>query len=458
MAIESGSSGGSVGSGGASTASPSTGGGGATTAQIGSRGPIRGDTRAPAGTFDTYRKMRASPTVAIARAVAMSAIKAADWTYEGKDGVPDDRIAFIREELERHKRKLLNEGLRSLDYGFQTVVIDWSIDNAGRSVVGRLSPKLPEDVTIQVYEHTRDFAGIKVKGGQSFEPDQVCLFTYDAEADGLYGRSRMENIREFAWKPGQTLVGRIGNYVDKTAGIIPMVTYPEGEARDANGQVKSNFEIAVKILEMMTSGKGIAMPNTFPQWAEDLIRNGGDPEQLASWKISFVETGSGHGAEFLSLLQHFESLQMRGWLVPERTAIEGSRGTLAEAEQHADVALSVAQEDAEWIAEQVNHQVVNPLLIQNYGNAAKDSVRIKVSPIVSEGKAFIREMVKTILTNPANIDTFEAVADLDAMMDQAGVPKVQQVVDANEPALPATKDTGKKLARFLRKAMGDRED
>jgi len=452
MAIEIGG-GGTPSGGGIGSPSSASPGGVSGIATHNARVSLKGDSKAAAGTYETYRQMRSSPTVAIARAVATSAIKAAQWSYESEEGTPDEITSFVREEMETHRRKLLNDGLRSLDYGFQPVVIEWGISTEGRKVVTRLAPKLPDDVTIEVYANTREFAGIKVvKDGKTtvYDADEVVLFVYDAEADGMYGRSRMENIREHAWMPWRNLVKRIGNYVDKTAGIVPMVEYPEGESMDANGTKRSNFEIAAAILKQVSSGAGVAMPKDFSPWANDLLNKGANPADLMSWSIKFLDTKPGPGSEFLALSQHFESLQMRGWLVPERTAIEGSRGTLAEAEQHADVALAVAQEDADWIAEQVTNQVVRKLIRDNFGSAWEKSVRITAAPIVSDSKAFIRQIVSAVFTNPNNVDLLSSMLDFDAMIDQSNLPKAKQVVevtDTGTPPVPST--TAAKLARFI---------
>ena len=50
-------------------------------------------------TYATYRLIRKQPTVAFVRAMSMAPIVASTWSFKAKDGVPDDWVKFIDEEI-----------------------------------------------------------------------------------------------------------------------------------------------------------------------------------------------------------------------------------------------------------------------------------------------------------------------------------------------------------------------
>ena len=395
------------------------------------RGIFDGIGMCPAGTYDVYRKMRECPTIAMARAAAMGPIKAASHSFEAEDGTPDDAVTFVQSTVDPLWRGLVSTMLTALDYGWASLEKVWGFDYDGRTVYTKLKPLLPDRTEIQVAD-SGALLGVK-QGEVVLGTDKCVVFTYDMEGTDHYGRARHENIREHAWKPWLDTMRKHTMYVAKSAGIIPMVQYPQGEARDDSGSAKNTFDIAKKILESLGSGHGVAMPWELQPWAEQLLARGVDAEQLMAWKISFLEAKSGHGAEFQDALRYFDSLMMRGWLVPERVALEGQHGTKAESESHADVSVMVAQDTLAEIVAEINRQVVDPLLVQNFGEGMRGKVYAVPSPITTDERDFFRKLVMAILTQPGNLDTFITSVDVDALYDATGVPKSQEIVTLVPP-------------------------
>ena len=71
----------------------------------------------------------------------------------------------------------------------------------------------------------------------------------------------------------------------------------------------------------------------------------------------------------------------RSILIPERSIQEGQHGTLAEAEAHGDVALAMCELADETIVDAVNEQLVEKILLVNYGDEAVGKVRICRVPL-----------------------------------------------------------------------------
>jgi hypothetical protein len=380
------------------------------------------------GTFETYRRMRGNPTIALARMVATAPIRTASWSVEARDDADDNMVALVQDNLQQLWPQLIKDVLFALDYGFSPFEKVWVVKD-GKLVYKKLKPLLVDNTKILV-DINGGFAGFR-QDALDLVPEKCFLFTHDGEAGDLYGRSRHENIRKDAWMPWIDTAEKRKAYIKKVAGTVPMVEYPEGVSRDATGQELSNFEIAKKILASLGVGDGVAMPNVFAKYAGDLAKSGIDINQLKAWQISFLETKGSQSSGMTEVMRHCESLIMRGWLVPERTAIEGQYGTKAEAGEHAEIALILADLLLQDIISVVNAYLVNPLLYYNWGESAKGLVYIKKSGLAPELKLFFRDIIKTVLTAPSNVDLFLGMVDVDALLDNTEIPKVAEVIDAN---------------------------
>ena len=397
-------------------------------------GHLPGFATPPAGLFGTYRRMRSNPTIALARFVATAPVRSADWSFEVEDGVPDERLEFVKTAIDPLRSRLVRDMLFALDYGFQAFEKVWTVRD-GRLVYERIKPLAPDsDATgsrteIMVDEHGQ-FAGIRQgKVMLDAKAQKVMLFTHDEEAGDLYGRSRHENVREKAWWPWDQTMERTGKYVTKVSGAIPIVRYPEGDGKNVDGSAKSNFDLAKELLAALGKLHGVAMPKALAPWAEDLARGGFSIDDLSAWSIDFLESKGQHGGDLTDLMRYFDSLMMRGWLVPERAAIEGQQGTKAEAAVHGDIVLAGGELLLEDVQGVINRQVVDPLLVVNFGEQARGTVKMMPAPLIDEKAALIRRMVEKVLGEPGNLDLLLEVADLDSMLDQTAIPKLDETID-----------------------------
>jgi len=187
---------------------------------------------------------------------------------------------------------------------------------------------------------------------------------------------------------------KLETFQSKAAGVLPIVTYPEGDGVDKSGAPEPNWRKADAVLTSLGRAAGIAVPNRLAPWAEDVIRGGGDVKELMAWKVQFLEAAAGHGAEFIAVLSYDDKLLVRGMLAPERAILEGQYGTKAEAETHGDVGISVADQTLHEIVSQINDQGVNDVLRTNFGEGQVGKVYLKASPIIDEAKSMIRDIVK----------------------------------------------------------------
>jgi len=386
---------------------------------------------APAGYFSVYRKMRTNPTIALARTIAFAPIKSSNYAIRADDDVDEGVKEFIEKQVDGFWPQLIENVLYSLDFGFQSFEKVWKIsvfDGSLRYVYQKIKPLTPDNIMINVDQKYGTFRGIK-QNEVTLGPEKCFHYIYDGEPGNYYGRSRHENIREHAWFPWIEMSKQELRYASKVAGVLPLVKYPVGESRDITGSEKSNFDIATAILDSLGRGKGIVMPQEIVSWAQDLARQGIDPEQFAAWKISFLEPKGTHGRSFIDMMRHRESLMLRGWIIPERAATEGQYGTKAEASTHGDLVLTMSDLVLQDILRNINWYLINPLLIYNFGINMENKVWMEKAGLDHSVLAFFRDLISKVLSAPSNIDLFQQWLDVDAMVEMAGLPKSKEVLN-----------------------------
>jgi hypothetical protein len=385
-----------------------------------------------ARSYSVYREMRENPTVALARIVATAPIRQAEWTVSGDNGAKDEWIEFIDTQFKRIWNRLIKAHLYALDYGWAPFEVIWRTDR-GKWEIGSMKHLLVDITDIQIDEYN-GFAGLK-QNDVELDIMKSYLFTHDGEAGNLYGRSRHENIRSTAYRDWKGVSKRAEQFFGKIAGVVPICQYPEGKSQDETGSEIDNFEHARKILANLGKGNGVAMPDVFSKYADEFARAGVDISKLQAWKLDFLADPGSHGTEFVDKLKHSESLMMRGWLVPERVALEGSHGTLAESGQHTDTALMVADMLMQDIVDSINDGLVNKLLTVNFGDSAVDTVKIEQSGISSADKSYFRALVDRLFSQSITPDFVVEVVELDQLLDMAGVPKQKDKIKY-KPAVP----------------------
>jgi hypothetical protein len=388
----------------------------------------------PPGTYATYRRIRSDPTVALALAATTMPVQFAPWVYEAKDEVPDEWVEFAQSMLDPLRWDFVQQANRRWYYGWQSFEREYEIKD-GRLVITRLKPLLP-DVTEALVNERGSLVGL-ANGKTRLSADQMVWATYDSEADDPYGRSVFENIRH-VWHDYNETLKNLGKYVIKNSGIIPVLTYPwNGKGTDGSGANADNLDLARTLLHQVTHALGIAIPNKidpiYDDVATDMLRNGAHITELLGWQIKTLDFRSGAGAEISASAKHYESLMVRGLLRPERSLLEGTNGTLAEAAVHTDTGMA--------IADMLHHE--NTFIIQrplddvmaaNFGDRARGAVTVKPGALTPAEKQYYRGFAEKVLTDPSNIDLLMAVADFDGIMDKGDVPKAAEVIDLSDVA------------------------
>ena len=374
----------------------------------------------PGGTYKTYDLMSKNPTLALARAITKVPIRTANVTLGSIEGTPEDRVEFIQSQFGSWYSRLVVDMLWALENGyspFEKVFVRMPNGLIGYEKIKWL---VPGNTTVLI-EQNGDLGGLK-QGQVIIPKSKAFVFVNEMQGANWYGISRHENVRTTAWDPWEKLSARLQQYAKKVAAIIPMISYPVGESKDANGTLVSNFKLAQANVRSLFEAEGIAIPNDLSKFADEVIRSGGDPEKWEQWKIKVLEIKGNHMGELISGMKHLESLMLRGWLVPERTATEGQFGTKAESETHGALAAMIASLTLADILIAINKDIINPLLCVNYGLEAADSVFAESKGIDPLTMSFFRVIVEKIVTDKDNVGLMLETVDFDLLVAQSGLP------------------------------------
>lgn len=426
-----------------------------------------------ARTYATYRSMRNNETVGMARIASFAPVKASPWSVEldddhdGNKDVEDDgtdpRVRLVEKTILPMRAHLLHHLRFAKDYGWQSFEKVWeprTVDGATRWVYRKVKPLLPDRTSIVVDKETGSFMGLK-QDDTTIPPEKSFVFTVDPEGGDMYGRSVYENIRQTSWRGWTDTMEKLGRMMTKIAGIIMMVEYPEGKSKDASGQTIDNYDIACAVVREVAKGHAIAMPNTLARHARTLAEKGIDVSKLKAWNFNFLETSSGHLAEMLQILTHFERLMVRGLLISERSVIEATMaGSRADSETAADLSLVIAEDLQDDIINAINKYLVNPLLVYNFGPDAADTVVVRAEKLQDESKAMLRSVMAAYLNNPNNADVVAQLLDIDKGIDTLGLPRKGNIEDAANLAddSPEEKQRLREMADALQRANAEGED
>jgi hypothetical protein len=383
---------------------------------------LAGFTATAAGTYQTYRQISANPTNALARSIVGAPIVANTWQWKkSRDDVPDEWVDFARQVLNPLRQGIVRDALRALEFGWAGFEKIWQIEN-GRRVLRRLKPLLWDCTDILVDDYGNPGGLLNRPPGTSpvvLRAGKYFLYTYDGEAANPYGRSRHENIRQ-AWSENEQIRQRLAQYMKKVSGIVVQLHYPEGTSRDAAGAERPNQWLGQQVLDSVSAGRSVMFPNGFA--SSNDLRMAYELAGKSSWQLSTLEAqGADHAPGMKLVLEYYDALIFRGWLRPERTGLESRHGSKADAETHTDTATLDSELIDRDIADAVTRDVVDELLVLNFGKRARGAVAIEPAPIENDALGVLRSVLNTLIAHGQT--TVGSQINIEALLDQLSVPR-----------------------------------
>lgn len=411
---------------------------------IGEQGELSRPQGLTASAYAKHRQMRRDPTIALARALSVAPILASSWSVESEPGAPVEMKAFISKCVMPHRMNFIRTAMFGCaDFGWQSYekVIDLNAD--GQIILKKLKPLLHDVTEILVDAETGEFVGIMQDPIYTHRhatqkiylaAEECLLVSIDVEGTNWYGEPLMKTA-EGPYDQAVEVTKAAGRYDRKIAGAHWVVYYPLGVSK-VDGTDMDNAEVAKRILARLEASGSIAVPRSIQEIVDVLSAQAATAE-ATQWKIELLNSAGGQ-TPFIERLKYLDALKMRAFGMPERSALEGQFGTKAEAESHGDFAITNMELRHQIIVQAFNEGVTNQLLRLNYGHAAMGQVYVQPAPIADRALAFVREVYKSILSDPNGFLTEVNKIDLEALKDKLSIPvRPESDISAADPEVQA---------------------
>lgn len=405
-------------------------------------------------TYYNFRRMKKNPVITIAMILANVAIKAGGWTYEERIGCDPLYKKFIDSQLKNWVGHILDQFTNARYDGFHAEEIVytrgmWQPEAEDEEaapqapmqmfMLGEMKPLDPSMTQPVVDPSSGELLGC-INYGRKLDRPNLAWFAHNAEAGDVFGQSDLSNIKR-VYKCWEDLLTKIGTDMGLATGVFFMLEYPADTIDPVtgypiklnvmpDGSLLSNYEVALKIRTDLISGIGVVVPNDMSKYAEQILTSTlgvSDMAKLASWRITFPDTRSAHGADFNTLMTLCDSYVFSGLATPPRSGLESKHGSKADSSQHTESGIIVA---SEFFISKLIRLVVQPiidiLLVQNFGEEAKGAVWAEVKPLIDEKLQFVQQILLAMVSNPnGGLQLALKAIDILGNLDKCGVESLQ---------------------------------
>lgn len=369
-----------------------------------------------------FKRMMRDPTIKLAIDIVTALLMRQPWTVDG----PDERICnFVWSQIEPYRKMIIRSAVRGMFHtGWRAFELVYDIQEniseelGTRQVLVGIKALNERFTDPLAYKDTGEFAGVdntSVSGEVVRIDEDHCIFV-SADEDGLGAlpepllRSVQETFRK--WEKCDEGAQR---YDDKVAGGFLAIGYPVGtnKVRVGNTTVdKDNVEIAELFAKSIKSaGYGLYPRKPDPETGE-FTKN--------DWTFEHVGSAGGLQPNFVTRAKYLDALKLRVCGIPERAATEGTFGTKAEAEEHADIAIMVNTERHDFILHGVNRGFTKPFCMANFGDAG--AARLILGELDPDSRTLFSSIFTTLMGDPVFADRTAARVDVEMLMDKLNIP------------------------------------
>jgi hypothetical protein len=392
--------------------------------------------------YKKVRRMRRDPTIKMARWFAAAPILGGSWSYESRDDAPPGAKGLVREVMEDLRLGLLRTSLYGwMDYGWAPYE-RWHRTHRDGSLRPVLKPLLQDLTSILVLESTGEYVGLRqdpLPGTYArsrwidLNAEESCVVYLDEEGTNWYGEPVMKAL-EGVFDEGDEIALASKKYMRRIAGSHWVIYYPLGTSKWEGVAKVDNGEIAAALLQRVESVGGLTLPRAIIDSVDSLNAQAAANLDALCWRVELL-TDSGAGQTPMNeRSSYLDKLKVRAFGFPERALLEGQFGTKAEAEAHADLAISAMEGRHALLCEQYNRGdscgIVNDVLAKNYGPEHRDSVWVVPAPLADRALEFIKKLYELWFSNPAGFAEEMASIDKQAMRDRIGLPLLDQPLAA----------------------------
>jgi hypothetical protein len=360
-----------------------------------------------------FRLMLRHPVIRLARQIVVAPVLSNTWTVKKTDAGTQQAEDFVRDTLAPQRRRLCELMSLGIDFGRAFGEKVWRVEHgryvpAVKPLAHELTSILADDRgnVVGLTQGGIDqelIAGVDANGNpvRGLGPYKAFLYTHDGTDPyfGPWGRSRLLNVADYAWRPWLDTMQDLARLRNKLSGVIGMGFAPEIVIKGQNGAADVSLWDKMKDAVKAVKNYGFALIPTFFLNNGQPPANAGDAAKMFHFEFYDAGNHSPAIAGYLASLNHYESLMFAGMLRSARTGLEGQHGTKAEAGVHTDTGMTDSELIDDDFAECVRRQVVDDLLVLNFGENARGTVEVKAPPIADTRTEFRRAIVKVLLAN-----------------------------------------------------------
>ena len=302
-----------------------------------------------------------------------------------------------------------------------------------RQVLVGIKALRPDLTDILLDKATGDLVGCvtrPVDGGSrevTIDKDHTVFINLDKDGYGEYGKP-MLRVMQGGYQRYNVCEQGAQRYDEKCAGGFLWLGYPIGSSPYAGGSAN----MVGTIEDMETPNEVIcdrlAKSMCAVGYACYPVAEGDDGKPIEGWKAEFLNN-TGQQANFIDRLKYLDGQKLRAIGVPERSATEGSLGTKAEAEVHADVAIMVNGQRHEKVIDSINTQIVEPLNVANTEDPGK--CRLVLGKLDPDSRALFTQIFVALMQDPLVGDQIGQRVDVAGLMDKLDIP-IKQTTDFSE--------------------------
>lgn len=423
---------------------------------ISARSELPGFPLVPPATYETFEMMSQNPTLYLAKVNVTSAVRRNTWTWCQKKATPKQWFNLAKDNLDPLRMSAVRDGLRALEFEMSAFEIVW-MRKAGATQVQRLKPLADFPATTLTVDGGGNVIGLENKSkAHDGQPSKTVklksrdCFIYRNEPTVLrpYGYSRYENCLK-DWSRSESIGERLAQYLGKIAGIVLQCHYPDGTGLDANGAPRPNYWLAEDLLQQVSAGRSVAVPNKFasflggdengmitPAILEKALASAGKSDWVLS---AFDPGGTDHSKGFLDTLAYYDKRMFRGWGRGERSGLEATAGGIGTSDSgtHTDTGMLDSELIDQDFAAAFSTGVIDKLLVQNYGDNAAGAVWVEPAPLNDNTVEAANTLLTASLASPIIAPVLMKIVDWAQVGEDASVPMVKNVQAALTAAMNA---------------------
>lgn len=367
------------------------------------------------GTYGTYRTMMRHATIAYVVQQVAASLLGSDWDVDADDDAPLEAKDWITDNIIKRRPTIISHALRAVFLRNAPFEVVPSAD--GQWNIQAFVPLL-QDITFVMREDNGrgPFAGLQ--NGQAKLTPAECLYILNdsdilgAEPGDDYGRSRLENIRDTAWKGWLDTARRLAELEDRASGVLPIIVVPAGFLRDENGnpvispitgKAITFAEAANNLLPALCHPRSQGIVLETPALGE--VDAASDPKQALKQLSTTVDSidmkdKAASQAAMHAKLAYWDDMMGRGLYRGERTLFATKGASRADSEQHTQNAEPDDEAIDNMIARQINSQTITTYLTIKFGPDIMKKVRgIKPKPLIDKERGAANALINTMFTN-----------------------------------------------------------